>query len=169
MTRNHPSIEHVVALFDLEHSSGAIFWKTSSRGHRIGTRAGSEQSDGYSRVYVERTKLPVHRVVWAIVNGRWPEPGKVIDHINGNPRDNRPSNLREVTWQANSQNRQRPASDNRSGSRVPGVCYVTASGRYHINLKIGGRIKFMGSYVRLEDAEASALLLRRQHYAGNTL
>ena len=167
MTIKHPAIDRLHELFHLDESTGVITWKSSSRGHRAGARAGSLQSDGYYRVYIDGKKIPVHRVIWAFCNGRWPGDGCVIDHINGNPSDNRPVNLREATWKENSQNRQGAARDNKSGSTVPGVCIV--NGRYYVNLRIDGRVRFLGAHRDLESAERAALTLRRQHYGGNTL
>ena len=42
-----------------------------------------------------------HRAVWAVVYGYFP---RVIDHINGNPYDNRLENLREVSASENKKN-----------------------------------------------------------------
>ena len=49
-------------------------------------------------------RYPYGVCVWAFLNGRWPEEGKVIDHINRNPFDHRPFNLREVSRSANVKN-----------------------------------------------------------------
>ncbi len=49
------------------------------------------------RIYVS-----VHHAVWAVCKGRWPE--QQIDHINGNKRDNRIENLREVSASENNMN-----------------------------------------------------------------
>ena len=43
-----------------------------------------------------------HRAVWVVVHGYLP---RVIDHINGNPYDNRMENLREVSDSENNLNR----------------------------------------------------------------
>jgi hypothetical protein len=40
-------------------------------------------------------------LVWFLTYGRWPKEGYNIDHINDNPLDNRPSNLQEITVEAN--------------------------------------------------------------------
>jgi hypothetical protein len=42
-----------------------------------------------------------HRVIWKMEHGTDPE---IIDHINGNPRDNRLENLRSVSHRVNIQN-----------------------------------------------------------------
>ena len=58
-----------------------------------------------------------HRAVWAVVHGYLP---KVIDHINGNPYDNRLVNLREVSQSENNKNVVHPWRPNaRTG--LPGV------------------------------------------------
>ena len=44
----------------------------------------------------------MHRIVWTEHNGKIPD-GMVIDHINGNPSDNRIENLQCITQKQNSQ------------------------------------------------------------------
>ena len=70
-----------------------------------------------------------HQAVWFICKGRWPE-GQ-IDHINGNPRDNRIENLRECNQSENTLNTLLPWKPN-AVTGVPGVspnksmfqCYI---------------------------------------------
>jgi hypothetical protein len=49
-----------------------------------------------------------HRVVFALTQGRWPH--LVIDHIDGNPRNNDPANLRDVSQAVNLLNRREKPS-----------------------------------------------------------
>ena len=49
-----------------------------------------------------RHTIKLHQIVWVLNYGTFPA---MIDHINGNPKDNRVENLREVTPSENDMNR----------------------------------------------------------------
>lgn len=73
-----------------------------------------------------RAFMNLHQVVWVLQYGCMPTQ---IDHINGNPSDNRIENLREVTPSENCLNRLRPWKPNPS-TGLPGV-YKSGDG-FHI-------------------------------------
>jgi hypothetical protein len=79
-------------------------------------------------------------------------PGLVVDHINGNPLDNRRANLRAVTARANSLNRAKPQASSAS-SRFKGVTRKGASWVAYIHHD--GRQIALGSFVE-EDAAGRA-------------
>ena len=78
---------------------------TSSRLGRT-IRGGKRDKRGYLCIHCNidkrRIYVSVHHAVWAVCKGRWPE--QQIDHINGNKRDNRIENLREVSASENNMN-----------------------------------------------------------------
>ena len=90
-----------------------------------------------------------HRVCWLLHTGRWPE--KNIDHINGNRADNRIENLRDVTRSQNQRNQTRRAT-NKSG--FGGVFWDNRSQRWHAKIKIGGKDKYLGSFIDKDEAIA---------------
>jgi hypothetical protein len=67
---------------------------------------GFDDGKGYLKINCQlqskRKILHVHRLVWALNYGALPF---MIDHINGDPRDNRIENLREVSHSENDMNR----------------------------------------------------------------
>jgi hypothetical protein len=76
----------------------------------------------------------------------------VVDHINGNPLDNRKNNLRITTQSINSQNRH---SNKINKSGYPGIIiHQLKSGKYSYRAYIQSNCKFLwlGSYNTLEEA-----------------
>ena len=57
------------------------------------------KEDGYCHVAIEKKHIPVHHVVAEAFGIPGYEPGKQLNHKNGNPSDNRLSNL-EWVWPA---------------------------------------------------------------------
>lgn len=87
--------------------------RTSNR-INIGDVAGNIRKDGYRDIRVGGEKIKEHRVAWLYVYGEWPKFG--IDHINGNPSDNRIANLRDIPQGENVKNVRQCRTDNAHGS-----------------------------------------------------
>lgn len=69
--------------------------------------------NGYFYISVRQHRLLAHRLAWVCFYGVWPRGD--LDHINGNPTDNRIANLRDVSRSENLRNQKRRA-DNTSGA-----------------------------------------------------
>lgn len=97
--------------------AGIMVWKSRPRDHFASDQTfkawnikypgkpafAVETGAGYLCGYLFDVKIKSHRAMWAYVHGRWPDG--FLDHINGNPSDNRISNLREATRFQNAKNR----------------------------------------------------------------
>lgn len=87
--------------------NGIFTWKKSPKwGVLVGDRAGQITKRGCRVISLLRVPMiKEHRLAWLYLYGVWPT--KFIDHINGDPSDNRICNLREATPLENSQNLRR--------------------------------------------------------------
>jgi len=99
--------------------SGIIFRKTRKGIIRLGYRLG-----GYIGFKFHSQQYLAHRVAWFLQKGEWPA---AIDHINGNPSDNRWENLRLTNESENALNGRTPLN-NTSGRK--GVCWVPEANKW---------------------------------------
>ena len=104
---------------------------------------GFNDKDGYllldMRLADGRHVINLHRLVWVLYHGRFP---KQIDHINGNPKDNRIENLREVSQSENDMNRLLAWKPN-ANTGLPGVHISKNSFKIYVQ---GKRLKFRDKY-----------------------
>lgn len=109
---SHDSTERGLSFRELQETfrlcleSEALI-RLKGRSNEVGMRVpflhlGSGQ---YKHVRINGKKYLLHRIVWALANGRWPTPGFEVDHINRDTRNNHPDNLRELTLSQNIRNR----------------------------------------------------------------
>ena len=125
-------------------------WKIAQT-KTVGTRADSAYC-GYRGIQLIRRSLFAHRVAWLLTYERWPE--FEIDHINGDPCDNRIANLRDVVPSLNRMN-QRQRSDNSSG--VTGVSFNRNSGKWVAQICASGVRQRLGVFRKFEDAVVARL------------
>lgn len=163
--------QNALDLFDYNPVSGKLFWKQdlprnlfqTDAGYKKvrTTRAGQEacnvnKTTGYLQVVFNGKLYQVHRVIWLMVNGYWPDQ---IDHENRNRKDNILSNLSDVSQSKNALNR----SDNTSGHpnvffkqdkpRKPWLVFIKSKG-LHIPQKL---------FATVDEAVAHRDDLRRLH------
>lgn len=112
-----------------------------------GDIAGAKQILGDVHIYVNCKPYKAHRLAWLYMTGAFPE--KHIDHINRDRTDNRWCNLREATNQQNSYNSSK-RKQNTSGAK--GVYWSKTSGKWKAQIKIDGKIKYLGVYPSVAEA-----------------
>jgi hypothetical protein len=140
------------SMFPTPHS--ARTWNTKNANREAFTSSNKTYKGGY----IFKTKYLAHRVAYALYYNSWPE--ETIDHINGDPCDNRIINLRCVSLSVNLRN-QKKRSTNTSGHT--GVSVHARSGGWQAFIAIGGKNKHLGVYPNIEDAIAARKAAEEGH------
>jgi hypothetical protein len=95
------------------------------------------------------------RIAWLLHAGEWPKD--CIDHINGNPKDNRITNLRDVSRLENQRNRKRFSTN------TSGVCGVIRDKkRWRAHITADGQLKNLGSFEDINEAIAARLSAEKE-------
>jgi len=135
--------ERLKELFDYDPETGVLTRRISIGRSRAfkGMEAGFPQSRfGRSKDYlmvnvdhhIYNRRFYVHRLIWLYMTGEWPEDQ--VDHIDGNPSNNKWSNLRGVT---NGQNRRNTRPSKRSLTGIKGVRFNERSKKYNVVISLG--------------------------------
>ena len=88
-----PSREILQQQLYYNEDTGNLHWRTGGGGKRVGDIVGGINHEGYVRFNCQGKIWLAHRVIWKLCTGEDPGP-LVVDHINGQPNDNRLENLR---------------------------------------------------------------------------
>lgn len=157
-TRNDTSLtrDEILALVDYDPATGLLSRK--GRGFKP-SEAPRRRISLRGRFYFE------HHVVWMIENGVW--PAATIDHINGDPSDNRIENLRDVSIQINLQNQRRAHVSNKSSGML-GVSR-RKNGKFDARIVYKGRNLHVGTFDSAELAHAAYVRAKRMLHVGCTI
>lgn len=166
MNRELPTPEVLRFALDYDPTTGALIW-TESRGRvSKGTEAGSIQDKGgkkYLSVQIDGRRISAHRVAWAHFHGAWPL-GE-IDHIDGDGRNNRIANLRQVTSAENKQNLRSAKSHSTTGL-LGAYRWRT---KFKAQIVIDGKCKHVGTFETKEEAHAAYVQAKRLLHPMGTL
>lgn len=141
--------QDLIDLLDYNKVTGVFMWKKQRRGIKTGVALGSCNGFGYLRITVLGKSFYAHRLAWMYVYGKWPK-GQ-IDHINGIKTDNSIKNLRDVSLQANLQNR--VIFQSNSESKILGVSWHKKAKKWQAHICVYKQRKYLGLFEKIEDAE----------------
>jgi hypothetical protein len=132
-------------------ADGQLFWKDADNHRKRNKVAGTlDKTKGRWRLIVDGKTHYLHRLIFLYVNGYLP---KLVDHIDGNPLNNSPCNLREATPQQNNFNR---GLESTSTTGIKGVCWYGREGKWRVQMNVNGKRKTIGSFRDIELAELVA-------------
>jgi hypothetical protein len=146
-----PSLEQLVKVLKADPTSpSGLRWKVSTAKQiKPGDVAGSLRKDGYWTVRLNGKPYQANRIVWAMANEA--DPGNLhVDHIDGNPSNNHPDNLRLATNVQNLRNRAGRNSNNTSG--IPGVSWHEGVQKWRARIGIQGKHLSLGLFACKQEA-----------------
>lgn len=146
--------EVVRGLLDYDAESGVFRWRSrcgnpAFNGRYAGTVAGAPTTFGHLRITIGGRAYQLHRLAWLVSYDQW--PSGIIDHINGDPADNRLANLRPADPSQSSAN-VRIGTRNTTGFK--GVSMLP-NGRYRAAIKWRGVDHHLGCFGTAEEAHAA--------------
>jgi hypothetical protein len=112
-----------------------------------GTIAGYVEASGYVKISLFNHAYYAHRLAWLYETGESPKAD--IDHIDGNPSNNRIANLRPASRSENLANAKRRI-DNTSG--LKGVCWVPNKRKWKACIGDRGKLINIGFFDTIEMA-----------------
>ena len=156
-----PTPEELRKLLRYEPETGKLFWlqrpdsmfKSQRDARAWNTRYSGKEaftscdSHGYHRGSILNHDFLAHRIIWVIETGN--SPHDEIDHVNGNIKDNRISNLRQATRFENAKNT-RIHYNNKSGCK--GVYWNTMANKWHVQIVSNKIHHYLGVFDNLKDA-----------------
>lgn len=149
-------------------ATGDFYWKVQTNSRAlVGMVAGKNSisgppNNGYKVINVDKKTYRAHNLVWFYFHGTWPT--KVLDHINGNPLDNRIENLRDVTRQQNSWNLQKAKRNSKSG--YLGVCWRPTKKKWKAEIRINGKKVWLGHFDTAQEASDAYQRAKKERDGG---
>lgn len=112
-------------------------------------------SGGYPRPYVKRYKLSLHAMLLRV------GPGFQVDHKDGDPMNNRISNLRVADFVQNQANRK---LNRNSTSGYKGVSRDKSCGNWKAYIRVNGKLLHLGNFKTKELAAMAYNIAAIEHF-----
>ena len=125
-------------------------WNTRYAGTEAFTAIKPGYNQGYNIGNIFDKTYRAHRVVFALIHGRWPTDH--LDHIDGNRTNNRIDNLREVSNMVNHQNMKMFSTNT---SEQTGVSWDESRQKWAAQIVVSGKNKHLGRFDMKDEAVAA--------------
>lgn len=167
-TKPLPSIEDLHRLLDYDATTGVLTWQRQAGDDRrtlgfnnkcagkiAGTLSKEKTELAYLAVGIDKRYYLAHRLAWKWMTGE--DPDGQVDHIDGDRRNNRWSNLRVAT---HGENRANSAPRSRSGFK--GVHFCALHKKWRAVVSFNHKINHVGYFSTPEFAAAARDVAARE-------
>ena len=122
----------------------------------------SSDSCGYHQAGICGKTYQAQVIAIVAMTGGFPEKGLQVDHIDGDPTNNKYNNLRVVTASQNKRN-SRKYKNNSSG--LTGVCWNSSQSMWYAQVHFDGKRQHLGYFESLLDAAVARISWMNQNGA----
>jgi len=163
--RNADSLtpETLRELLAYEPETGVFRWLQKTSRATVGDVAGAVRGRGYLAVCIRGTQHYSHRLAFYWMTGQWPEG--VVDHKDGNRKNNAWSNLRDVSKSINGQNQRRATSISTTGLLGAHRC----RGKFKAEIVVNRIPIHIGVFDSASLAHEAYLKVKRELHEGCTI
>ena len=133
-------------LLTYSNKTGLFVWKVRRGKAQKGSVAGHKNKKGYIEIGIDDRLYLAHRLVFIYLRGSCEMN---VDHIDGNPSNNKKNNLRLARPQTNARNSSKPKS-NKSGHI--GVSFDSVNNRWRATIKVDRKQIHLGRFSLIGDA-----------------
>ena len=141
-------VDELRSLLSYDGDTGIFRWSkppAPGRQRFVGAVAG-KVSGVYRQIKIGGVLYMAHRLAWHHSTGDWPLED--IDHVNGDPRDNRLVNLRLATQSQNNGNRR----SRHGSSKFKGVTWHRKCKKWQAQIECDGVAHYLGLFQAEDDA-----------------
>lgn len=156
-----PLQQDIKSVLDYNPDTGIFIWKIRRQKafNKSGKIAGAKGKKSICIILQDKS-YPAHRLAWVYFYGNVLTEKEQVDHINGNPFDNRISNLRLATHAQNCSNARKW-----KGKLLPkGVSKQTKGDKYRARLQVGKDTIHIGTFDTPEEAHAAYCEAAKKHH-----
>lgn len=151
-----------------DSETGNFTWiKTNSNRAIKGKIAGTFDKDKYVNIAFNKKRYKAHRLAWFYVYNIWPK--NHIDHEDGNPSNNKLSNLRDATQAENCQNIKKANIDSKTGVLGVTIKKGRIKNPYKAQIRFKSKNLNLGHYPTIELAHIAYLNKKREIHPFSTI
>jgi len=151
-------------LLHYDPQTGLFSRRTNGVRYAAGAVVGNANRPNDRRIIrIRGSVYKAHRLAWLYVYGEWPTYH--IDHLDGNPSNNRIANLRDVPSVVNTQNIRKARSHNRSGL----LGAYKSRNKWNARITVDGKSIYLGVFDTAEQAHVAYVSAKRLYHVGCTM
>lgn len=153
--------EELKRLLKYDPNSGQFTWKVKKGRKNVGDAAGCFYGKHrYHCIKLNQILYQSHRLAYLYMEGYIPD---CVDHIDGDPSNNKWCNLREATLSQNQWNRKISIN---CTSGIKGVSFHKRANKWRAIIGVSGKSIHLGYYATKEEAEEALRLKREDLHLG---